>query len=70
LMYEVEEKVIEYLRAGVPLIWVVNPHTRSVRIPRPRSSPRGSISDLTDADSINGEDVLPGFECPARFFFA
>ena len=66
---EVEEKVAEYLGAGVPLVWVVYPPTQTVRVHRPRSSPLGSVSDLADADSITGEDVLPGFSCPVREFF-
>ena len=39
LVYEVEEKVAEYLGAGVALVWVVHPPTRTVRIHRARSSP-------------------------------
>jgi Uma2 family endonuclease len=70
LAYEVEEKVAEYLAAGVPLVWVVNPPTRTVRIRRPRSAPQGSASELTDADAITGEDVLPGFSCAVSDFFA
>jgi Uma2 family endonuclease len=59
-----------YLGAGVSLIWVVNPRTRSVRIHRPRSSPRGSVAELSDGDIISGEEILPGFECPVKLFFA
>src|SRR5262249_3516105 len=35
---EVEEKVQEYLRAGVRLVWVVDPPTKSVRVHRPDGS--------------------------------
>jgi Uma2 family endonuclease len=69
LSYEVEEKVAEYLRAGVPLIWVVHPPTRTVRVHRPRTAPQDRVSDLTDADTLTGEDVLPGFSCAVRDFF-
>jgi Uma2 family endonuclease len=69
LAYEVEEKVAEYLGAGVPLVWVVHPPTRTVRVHRPRTSPQGRVSDLTDADTITGEDVLPGFSCAVKEFF-
>jgi hypothetical protein len=41
-----------------------------VRIQRPRSSPRGPVAELSDADLISGEEVLPGFGCPVREFFA
>src|SRR5437660_9288526 len=33
--YEVEAKIREYLRAGVSLVWVVNPPARIVRVHRP-----------------------------------
>jgi Uma2 family endonuclease len=69
LSYEVEEKVTEYLVAGIPLVWVVHPPTRTVRVHRPRSSPRGPISELAGDDTIDGEDVLPGFSCKVSEFF-
>jgi Uma2 family endonuclease len=67
---EVEAKVAEWLGAGVQLLWVVYPSTRTVRIHRPRTSPLGPVSDLTEADVISGEDVVPGFSCPVSEFFA
>jgi Uma2 family endonuclease len=70
LAYEVEEKVAEYLEAGVPLVWIVNPPTRTVRIHRPKSSPGGPIAELSGDDTITGEDVLPGFSCKVSEFFA
>ena len=65
LFYEVEEKVAEYLAAGVRLVWVITPPTRTVRIHRVN----GSISVLTEADELNGEDILPGFHCPVASLF-
>lgn len=67
---EVVDKVADFQSVGVPLIWVVYPNTRRVLIHRLRSSPEGRVSELTDADTINGEDVLPGFSCPVSTFFA
>lgn len=66
---EVEEKVTEWLGAGTGLVWVVYPSTRTVHIHRPRSSSRGRVSDLTDADTLEGEEVLPEFTCPVREIF-
>ena len=65
----VDEKVDEYLRVGVRLIWVVSPVTRTVRIHRPRTASAGRISILTSDETISGEDVLPGFSCPVKDFF-
>ena len=59
LYYEVEEKVAEYLEAGVRLVWVANPATRSVRVHRRD----GTIADLEENDELTGEDVIPGFRC-------
>jgi Uma2 family endonuclease len=66
---ELDEKIAEYLRAGFPLIWVVSPPTRSVKIHRPRTAAIGPISILGENDTITGEDVLPGFTCAVKEFF-
>lgn len=57
--YEVDEKVREFLDAGVPLVWVVNPEQRTVEIHRANGP--GAI--LRENDEISGEDVVPGFRC-------
>ena len=66
---EVDEKVVEWLDAGVLLVWVVSPGTRKVRVHRPRPAALGPISLLTEDETIGGEDVLPGFSCLVREFF-
>jgi Uma2 family endonuclease len=65
LAYEVDQKVDEYLSAGVRLIWIVNPEKRTVTIHRPS----GTVTKLNDQDVVDGEDVLPGFRCPVHEFF-
>lgn len=57
--YEIDEKVREFLDAGVPLVWVVNPEQRTVKIHR--ASGPGAI--LRENDEISGEDVISGFRC-------
>ncbi len=69
LAYEVDEKIAEYIGAGVPLVWVVYPPSRTVEVRRPRSSPLGPISHLNETDMISGEEVLPGFSASVREFF-
>ncbi len=59
LFYEVETKIKEYLQAGVRLIWIINPATRSVQICRHD----GTSVRLSETDDLDGEDVLPGFRC-------
>ena len=57
---EVLEKVADWLMAGARLVWVVDPDRRQARIHRAD----GSISIVTDSERLDGEDVLPGFNCP------
>jgi Uma2 family endonuclease len=59
LSYEVERKVVEYLDAGVTLVWVIDPEARTVRIHRRD----GSFGWLREDGELSGEDVLPGFRC-------
>lgn len=60
--YELDEKVEDYLKAGVPLVWVINPNSRLVRVHRGD----GSVSYLREDDELSGEDVIPGFRCVVR----
>jgi Uma2 family endonuclease len=66
---ELDDKVKEYLDAGVRLVWVVNPTSKSVRIHRPLSAKPGPSGPLFGADVITGEDVLSGFESRVEEFF-
>jgi Uma2 family endonuclease len=62
---EVEEKVKEYLDIGVRLVWVLNPKTRSIHVYRPSSE----VRRLVETDTLDGEDVLPGFSVPVKELF-
>ena len=62
---EVQEKIEEWLSAGVRLVWVLYPATRSAIIYR-------SLNDVThlgEDDILDGEDVVPGFACPLADLF-
>ena len=63
---EIEEKVREYLEAGVRLIWIAYPGTRTVQEYRPSTARR----DCTSSDELDAYDVLPGFKCEVGAFFA
>jgi Uma2 family endonuclease len=63
---EVEAKVVEYLGAGVRLVWIVHPPTRTVHIRRLD----GTVAMLREADELSGEDVVPGFRCRVGELFA
>jgi Uma2 family endonuclease len=60
-----EEKIDDFKRAGVRLIWVVHPQHHIVRIHRAD----GTIQQLGENDELSGEDVVPGFRCPVRELF-
>ncbi len=62
LVYKLEEKLSDYRKVGVPLIWVINPESRTVMVYRRD----GSINRLQDDDELSGEDVMPGLRCPIR----
>ena len=61
----VETKLDEYLRAGVRLIWFVYVPTRNVWAYRPD----GTARLYRAADTLQGEDVLPGFTMPVAEVF-
>ncbi len=59
---EVLEKIGDWLSAGTRLVWEIDPERRLARAYRAD----GTISIITDADALDGEDVLPGFSCGLR----
>ena len=65
MVYELEEKVEEYLRAGVRLIWVIHPEVQAIQVIRGD----GSGYRLRAGDELSGEDVVPGFRCPVASLF-
>lgn len=54
---EVLGKVSDYLAAGCRLVWVVSPASEQVSVFRSPFAPRV----LARGDTLDGEDVLPGF---------
>ena len=62
---EIDEKVDSYLAAGVALVWVVHPHTRTVTVHRPDMPPQL----FNETQEITGDPHLPGFRAAvARLF--
>ena len=56
---EVLAKIADWLAAGTALVWLVDPERSEVRVYRQD----GSLAVLREHDSLDGEDVLPGFSC-------
>lgn len=62
---DLAEKVQEYLAAGVEQIWLVSNRTKTIQIYR---QPAEAITLGVD-DSLDGEDLLPGFSLPLGELF-
>jgi len=63
---EMNRKLADYFNAGVRLVWYADPETRSVRVYHATDQ----VETLTEADELDGEDVLPGFRLSIRDWYA
>ncbi|VTR97676.1 Uncharacterized protein OS=Candidatus Entotheonella sp. TSY2 GN=ETSY2_34615 PE=4 SV=1: Uma2 [Gemmata massiliana] len=63
---EMARKRGEYFKAGVRLVWEIDPRARTVRV----YSSEVAFADLTGADTLDGGTVLPGFTQSLVQFFA
>ncbi len=50
---------------GVPLVWAAYPETRTIDVHRAD----GSVTTLTDADTLDGGEILPGFSVAVSDIF-
>ena len=65
LVYDVAEKVREYLEAGFPLVWVLYPEDRTVIV-----HPNGEEAHLLGPTrEITAEAAMPGFRCRVAELF-
>lgn len=65
-LYEVDEKVEDYLASGVRLIWIVNPKKRTVTV----YLPDAEAQTFAESGVLNGLEVLPGFQYNVAKLFA
>jgi Uma2 family endonuclease len=65
-VYEVDEKVEEWLTAGALLVWVLNPRQKTVTVHRAERT----VQILRLGDVLDGENVVPGFRMPVSDVFA
>ena len=63
---EMARKLCEYFKAGVTLVWIIDPEARTATV---YTSPK-KAKILTEAQQLNGGDVLPGFTLPLCELFA
>jgi len=64
-VYEVEEKVAEWLSAGTRMVWVVHPKRRVVEVHRPSAK----TVALAEQDALDGGDIVPGFRLQVAEIF-
>ena len=58
---DLQEKIDDYFRAGVRLVWVIYPVHRKIYV----LGPDGTAAVLTDGGTLTGGDVLTGFSVAA-----
>jgi Uma2 family endonuclease len=61
----IAEKIDEYLACGVPMVWIADPHFRTITIHRPAMAPEF----FTEAQALSAENELPGFSVIVRNLF-
>lgn len=62
---EIDSKIADYLTAGVRLIWVPDPRSRTVTSYRPDQPSQV----LTESDTLTCDDIIPGFRMPVSDVF-
>ncbi len=62
----VDERLTDFLRAGVPLAWMIYPSSRQVYV----FHQGPAALRLGEDDTLDGEGVLPGFTCSLKDLFA
>lgn len=65
-MARIREKMAEFFKSGVRMVWIVDPEDRKVTVYRSMDEGRTFHENAT----VTGEDVLPGFSCRVADFFA
>ncbi len=63
---EMHEKVVDYFRAGTRLVWIVYPRSRAIYVYQAPTQ----ITVLGSDDTLDGGDVLPGFQAKVGDLFA
>ena len=62
---QVHEKIEQWIKHGVKLVWLVHPERRSITVYR---SVR-EVQVLHEGDTLTGDPVLPDFSCPVAEIF-
>jgi Uma2 family endonuclease len=63
---EIDNKLVEYFENGARLVWVINPNQHYVLVYRSAQEPDRLLKSI---DSLDGEDIIPGFAFPLADLF-
>jgi len=63
---EVEEKVAQWIKAGARAVWVLSPKLKNITVYRSLTN----IVTLTEKDTLDGGNVVPGFQISIAEIFA
>jgi len=63
---EIHNKLVEYFENGARLVWVIHPKENYVLVYQSAQSPDRL---LKSTDSLDGEDIVPGFTLPIADLF-
>lgn len=63
---DLEQKVTQYLKFGVKLVWVIDAYWKRARVFRLN----GTSDIVSEAGALSGKDVLPGFQLPLSQVFS
>lgn len=63
---DVEDKLEDYFRAGVQLVWVIHPLRRRIYVYESLTT----LRVLLEKDELTGEPAVPGFRLPIAALFA
>ncbi|MGD9714370.1 MAG: Uma2 family endonuclease [Thermomicrobiales bacterium] len=62
---DIQQKQKLYARAGVPLVWWIDPEHRTVAVHRPGQEPEV----LDESPTLEGGEILPGFSLAVERIF-
>jgi Uma2 family endonuclease len=61
-----QQRIVDYLEAGVPLVWAIDPRSRSAMAYRSD----GSARLLREHEVLDAEEIVPGFRLPLTELFS
>ncbi len=64
-LFDLENKILQYQKAGVNLVWIIRPVSKTVEVYETNQKP----VLLTINDNLDGANVVPGFQLPITRLF-